>query len=57
MVKHNYPKFEVGLLDDSKGVVMFLNSLLGGVTGLLNSVGGGVGGLLGTLGSFVGGLL
>ena len=57
MIKHHYPKFEVGLLrDDMKGGIM-----TGGIGGILGGLLGGLGntltGLLGGLGGLLGGLL
>jgi hypothetical protein len=61
VAKHNYPKFEVGLLlYDLRGGIMavsFLSSLLGSVGGLVGGVFSGVGGLVTNLGGLVSGLL
>ncbi len=52
VAKHDYPKFEVGLLlDDTKGVIMGL------IPGLLSSVTSLGSGILGGLGSILSGLL
>jgi hypothetical protein len=55
VAKHNYPKFEVGLLlDGTKGGIM---NLLASILGLVTSLTGSVGGLLGTVGNTIGSVL
>ncbi|MGB6162779.1 MAG: hypothetical protein WCF33_25660 [Pseudonocardiaceae bacterium] len=54
VAKHDYPKFEVGLLlDDMKGGIMFLSSLLGGLGGVLNGVGSLAGSVVSSLFGFL----
>lgn len=54
MAKHNYPKFEVGLLlDDMKGVIMLLSSLLSGLGGVVNGVGSLAGSVVSSLFGFL----